>query len=101
ISVIRDRGTAPDLKAFWQIAEETAAEYGNRVSRQDWRVVVHAYLAESRKEAMAQARVGAGRYQRDYFERTLGLFGTEGPADQIIDRMVESGAWCVGTPDDL
>lgn len=101
VSVIRDRGTAPDLNDFWHIAEASAAEYGNSVSRADWRVAVHAFLAESRKEAMAQARVGAGRYQRDYFENTLGLFGTEGPADQIIDRMVESGAWCVGTPDDL
>ena len=25
----------------------------------------------------------------------------DGPADKIIDTMVERGAWCVGTPDDL
>jgi limonene 1,2-monooxygenase len=102
VSVIRDPGTAPNLKNFWQIAEETAAEYGHTMHREDWRLVVHVHLAESRKEAMEQARVLAGRYQREYFEQTLGLpAAIDGPADQIIDAMVDRGAWCVGTPDDL
>jgi limonene 1,2-monooxygenase len=102
VSVIRDRGTAPDLHKFWQIAEETAAEYGQSVHREDWRMAVAVFLADSRKEAMAQARVGAGRYQREYFEETLGLPAViDGPPDKIIDAMVEGGAWCVGTPDDL
>jgi limonene 1,2-monooxygenase len=102
VSVIRDRGTAPDLKKFWQIAEETAAEYGHTIQRADWRMALHVYLADSRKEAMAQARVKAGRYQREYFEQTIGLPAVfDGPADEIIDEMVDRGAWCVGTPDDL
>ncbi len=101
VSLIRDKGTAPDLKEFWSIAEETAAEHGHTMNREDWRMAVHVYLADSRKEAIEQARVGAGRYQREYFEQTLGLFKTDGPADKIIDAMVERGAWCVGTPDDL
>ncbi len=101
VSVIRDRGTAPDLHEFWRIAEETAAEHGHTMDRNEWRLVVHVHLAESRKEAMAQARVKAGHYQREYFENTLGLFKTEGPVDKIIDKMVDIGAWCVGTPDDL
>lgn len=101
VSVIRDRGTAPDLHEFWRIAEETAAEHGHTMDRNEWRLVVHVYLADSRKEAMAQARVKAGQYQREYFENTLGLFKTDGPVDKIIDKMVEIGAWCVGTPDDL
>jgi len=102
VSIIRDRGTAPDLHKFWRIAEETAAEHGRTIHREDWRMAVHVFLAESRKEAMAQARVGAGRYQREYFEQTLGLPAVfDGPADKIIDEMVDRGAWCVGTPDDL
>jgi limonene 1,2-monooxygenase len=102
VSLIRDPGTAPNLKKFWDIAEETAAAHGQTMHREEWRLVVHVYLAESRKEAMAQARVGAGRYQREYFEQTLGLFQvSELSADKIIDTMVERGAWCVGTPDDL
>ena len=70
--------------------------------REDWRMAVHVYLADSRKEAMAQARIKAGRYQREYFEQTIGLPAVfDGPADKIIDEMVDRGAWCVGTPDDL
>lgn len=102
VSIIRDRGTAPNLKQFWQIAEETAAQHGQTMQRQDWRMAVHVFLADSRKEAMAQARIGAGRYQREYFEQTLGLPAVcEGPSDRIIDELVDRGAWCVGTPDDL
>jgi limonene 1,2-monooxygenase len=101
VSVIRDRGTAPDLREFWQIAEDTAAEHGHTMKREDWRLAVHVYLAESRQEAIEQARAGAGRYQHEYFGQTLGLFASNCPADKIIDDMVERGAWCVGTPDDL
>ena len=96
------RPTVPDLQKFWQIAEETAAEHGHTVHRADWRMAVAVFLADSRKEAMAQARVGAGRYQREYFEETMGLPAViDGPPDKIIDEMVDRGAWCVGTPDDL
>ena len=72
------------------------------MDREEWRVVMHVYLAETRKEAIEQARVGAARFQRDYFENTLGqdvVF--DGPVDKVIDAMVDAGAWCVGTPDDL
>ena len=60
------------------------------------------HIAESRKEAIEQARIGAARFQRDYFEDTMGFDSVyDGPAEQIIDEMVENQAWCVGTPDDL
>ena len=72
------------------------------VNRNDWGLVLHVHLAESRKEAIEQARVAAGRYQRQYFEETLGLpQAMDGPPDKIIDYMVETNNWCVGTPDDL
>ena len=102
VSIVRGGSIAPNLREFWKVAEETAAEYGNVMDRNEWRVVMHVYLAETKKEAMEQARAGAGRYQREYFERTLGHdVVVDGPADKIIDAMVEKGAWCVGTPDDL
>ena len=90
-----------DLGALWGIAEESAADYGQEVRRADWRLVLPVHLAETRKEALQQARIGAGRYQREYFERTMGRAQiVEGPADKVIDGMVERGAWIVGTPDD-
>ena len=102
VSVIRDATVATNLKDFWKIAEETAAEYGNTMDRDEWCVVVHAHLADTRKVAMEQARMPAGRYQREYLENTLGPTPvSDGPADGIVDVMVERGAWCVGTPDDL
>ena len=93
---------APNLAEFWQIAEQTAVENNKTVNRNDWGLVIHVHLAESKKEAIEQARVGAGRYQRQYFENTLGLFqGSDVPEDKVIDEMVETNNWCVGTPDDL
>ena len=102
VSVVRDGSIVSNLKDFWKIAEESAAEHGNSMDREEWRVVLHVHLAESRQEAIEQARIGAGRYQREYFEDTMGLDPViDGPPDKIIDAMVERGAWCVGTPDDL
>jgi limonene 1,2-monooxygenase len=102
VSIVRGGAYARDMKDFWKIAEDTAEEYGNVMDRNEWRLVVHVHLAESKKEAIAQAREKAGAYQREYFENTIGFPSDfKGPQDQIIDTMVENGAWCVGTPDDL
>ena len=101
VSVVRGGSYARDMKDFWKIAEETAEEYGNVMDRNEWRLVLHVFLAESKKEAIEQARMRAGRYQREYFEQTLGVDATDCPQDKIVDLMVEHGAWCVGTPDDL
>ena len=102
VSVVRGGAYARNMKDFWKIAEDTAEEYGNVMDRNEWRLVVHVHLAESKKEAMAQARERAGAYQREYFENTLGFQASfDGPQNQIIESMVEHGAWCVGTPDDL
>ena len=93
---------AHDLAEFWQIAEETAAENNKTVNRNDWGLALHVHLAGSRKEAIEQARVAAGRYQRLYYEDILGLpQASDVSEDKIIDYMVETNNWCVGTPDDL
>jgi limonene 1,2-monooxygenase len=102
ITVPRDPSSGPsDLRALWDIAEESAAEHGQTVNRDDWRLVLPVHLAESRKEAFDQARLGAGRYQREYFEHTMGRQTVvEGPLEKVVEGMVERGAWIVGTPDD-
>ena len=102
LSVLASDAVKNTLKEFWKIAEDTAAEHGKSMNREDWRLVTHVFLAESKKEAIEQARIKAGQYQRGYFEEALGnpsLF--DGTADRIVDAMVDKGAWCVGTPDDL
>jgi limonene 1,2-monooxygenase len=103
ITVPRDPSpnSESDLQHLWAIAEESAAEHGQEVRREDWRLVLPVHLAESRQEARAEARLGAGRYLREYSEGTNGrrpIFN--GPLDRVIDFMADAGFWIVGTPDD-
>ena len=97
----RDEPGLADLAGLWTVAEESAAQHGKAVSRDDWRLVVPVHLAENREEAINDARLGAGRFQRECMEDTLGHPAElECPIEEIIDVMVESGSWIVGTPDD-
>ena len=102
ITVPRDPSAGPaPFKELWDIAEESAAEHGKTVNRDDWRLVLPVHLAETRKEAMADARLGGGRYLREYSEQTNGRPAVfDGPLEKVIDSMVDMGAWIVGTPDD-
>ena len=61
------------LDSFWQIALDVAKEHGKTMNRHDWRLVMPVHIAESRQEAIEQARLGAARFQRDYFEDTMGF----------------------------
>ncbi|MCH8898819.1 MAG: LLM class flavin-dependent oxidoreductase, partial [Chloroflexi bacterium] len=89
-----------DLQNLWTIAEDSAAEHGQTMDRDEWRLVLPVHLAETRKEAFDDARIGAGRYQREYFEHTMGRDALDCPLEKIIDAMTDNGAWIVGTPDD-
>jgi limonene 1,2-monooxygenase len=103
ITVPRDPSpnSESDLRNLWTVAEESAAEHGQAVRREDWRLVLPVHLAESRQEARAEARLGAGRYLREYSEGTNGRRPVfDGPLDKVIDFMADAGHWIVGTPDD-
>lgn len=103
ITVPRDPSpnSASELQKLWSVAEESAEAHGQTVNRDEWRLVVPVHLAESRKEAREQARLGAGRYLREYSEGTNGrtpIF--DGPLEKVVDFMADAGFWIVGTPDD-
>jgi limonene 1,2-monooxygenase len=102
ITVPRDPSVSSetDFSYLWGIAEESAEEHGQTVSRDDWRLVLPVHLAESRKEAFDDARLGAGRFHREYFEATMGRPPLDCPQDKIIDVLSEWGAWVIGTPND-
>ena len=100
MSVPRDTVRETSLKELWAIAEESAAEHGKTERREDWGLVVGLHLAESRKEALEDIRVGSGRVVTEYFGQTLGNEIPDVPAGQIVDYMVEHDQWIVGTPDD-
>ena len=100
LSIPRDTVRQTSLKELWAIGEETAEKHGKTLRREDWSLVVPVHLAESRKEAIEDVRLGSGRELTEYFGATLGHPIPNVPADQIVDFMVERNQWFVGTPDD-
>ena len=93
---------AVDLKSQWRIAEETAAEHGTEMRREGWRLVVPIHLAESRKQAVEDVREGSRAFMEEYQGGVLGRFmPVDGPYDQVLDTMIETGSWLIGTPDDV
>ena len=102
ITVPRDPSSGQsNLKGLWAIAEESAAEHGHTMDRSEWRLTIPVHLAEDRQQALDEARLGGGRYLREYIEETNGRSAAfDGPIEGIIDEMASNGSWIVGTPDD-
>jgi limonene 1,2-monooxygenase len=100
LSVPRDVVRSTSLKDQWQICEDAAAEHGQTVRREDWRLSVGCHLAETREEAFEDIRVGAGRVVTEYTGGTNGNPIPPVPANEVVDWMVEHNQWIVGTPDD-
>ena len=102
LTVPRDPSAGPaNLKGLWTIAEESAAEHGQTMNRDDWRLTIPVHLAEDRQQALDEARLGGGRFFREYSgESFLRKVGFDGPLESIVDYMVDNGWWIVGTPDD-
>jgi len=91
-----------DLKKMWSIAEDEAAKHGKTMRRDDWRLVAPVYVAETREEALNDIRVGAAQQTWEYGFAALGRKPPEGATPEtLVDHMVESGQWIVGTPDDV
>jgi len=87
------------LAKTWEMAAEAAEKAGQEISREDWRLVIPIHLADSREEAIADVDLANQRFNKDYFEDTLGR-----PADPSIPgdmaSQVARGGAIVGTPDD-
>jgi limonene 1,2-monooxygenase len=95
-----------DLPKRWAMAEEIAAENGNKVDRKNWRLVFPMHLAESRKEALDDIREGCNAWIQKYFVETLAAkiqfeeYPGQPVEEMTADRMVARGGSIVGTPDD-
>lgn len=100
LSVPRQRVRRTNLKDLWRIAEETAAEHGKAMRREDWRLVVPVHLTDSRSEAIEDVRRGGAQFLTEYWRDTLGYPIPDVPPDRMVDFMVEHGLWIVGTPED-
>jgi limonene 1,2-monooxygenase len=83
----------------WDLYAETARANGHVPDRRNWRLVTLMHIAETREQARENVRHGLDAFC-DYF-RDVATFPIV-PGD-ITDRyqyMIESGAACIGTPDD-
>ena len=96
------------LPTQWSFAEEAAAKHGKTVDRKNWRVLMSWHLAESKKDAEKEAKLGLQRWHNDYNVHVLGRPGAARVEDadellaQTAGRGAEgAGAAVVGTPDEL
>lgn len=96
-------GTSPDAMvkhaANWGLYEQECRKHGHTPDRNKWRLVTLIHIAETREKALENVRFGLSQF-RDYFN-DVATFPIM-PAD-VADPatfLVESGAACIGTPDD-
>ena len=96
------------LPTQWSFAEEAAAKHGKTVDRKNWRVLMSWHLAESRKDAEKEAKLGLQRWHNEYNVRVLGRPGATRVEDadellaQTVGRGAEgAGAAVIGTPDEM
>ncbi len=93
--------TSPDgfdaLASNWKIACDAAAKYGRAMDPGAVRCATDMHIAETRDEAMDQARKGFAITQR-YFVNQIGHIANEG--DITLESLIERGEAVIGTPDD-
>jgi len=93
------------LPTQWSFAEDSARKHGNVVDRKNWRIVMMWHIAETREQAIAEAREGLFRWHNEYSVGTLmrpGLQPFDDPDQGIEQTGFADGAIAViGTPDDL
>ena len=86
------------LSRTWGWYEEAAREAGHTVSRDQWRLGVPFFLADSREQAIAEAREGYERELVDYFSGTI--TSRMAPDASTIEAGIAGGGAIIGTPDD-
>jgi limonene 1,2-monooxygenase len=89
------------LGHHWSIAEERAAEYGQRVERARWRLVGPMHVAPTMDQARREVEFGLPAWV-DYFQRVaaLPLVGDATDAQDMVDAMNATGLAVIGTPED-
>ena len=86
------------LSRTWSWYEAAAREAGRTVSREQWRLGTPFYLAESREQALAEAKVGYERELATYFGEVIGT--GVAPEAATLEAGIEQGGVIVGTPED-
>ncbi|WP_445169762.1 LLM class flavin-dependent oxidoreductase [Mycolicibacterium sp. Dal123E01] len=97
---------ATQKKAFdalarnWRTAEDSAAQHGQTVSRQGWRLCGPMHIAETEEQARRDVEVGLSKWV-DYFLNVgaIPILGDFDPGDDIVSAVNETGVGVIGTPE--
>ena len=99
-----DAGLAA-LPTQWSFAEEAVKKSGHSVNRDNWRVLMSWHIAETREQAVAEAKDGLMKWHNEYTVGTLMRPGADvfkTPEEAVEQTAFADGAAAViGTPDDL
>jgi limonene 1,2-monooxygenase len=90
-----------DVNASWAVAEEAGLEHGNRLDRENLRVVVSFHLAETREEAARALEFGLEPWL-SYLEalNPKSYADTRDRGGNDPEKLVAARGGLVGTPDD-
>jgi limonene 1,2-monooxygenase len=103
IGMLSIGGTSPEAMEKhtlnWSLYEEQARLNGYVPDRAKWRVVTLLHVAETREKARENVRFGLHAF-RDYFTDVATFPIVPGDIADPYTYLVESGAACIGTPDD-
>lgn len=90
------------LAQHFGIMEERAAEYGQTVSRDQWRLVSLFHIAETKEQAYKEVAYGIEEWFR-YFQKVVAFPQMDVRGDNVqemIDFINDNGVGVIGTPDD-
>lgn len=83
----------------WATCEETAAENGQTVSRDNWRMVTLMHVAETRQKARDNVAFGLKQWTK-YFSDVATFPIIPPGVDDPMEYLIESKSAMIGTPDD-
>jgi limonene 1,2-monooxygenase len=83
----------------WKICEQTAAENGKTVSRENWRVVSLAHIADTREQALENVKFGIEKWAK-YFREIATFPIVPAEIENACEYLMENNMACIGTPDD-
>jgi limonene 1,2-monooxygenase len=86
------------LASNWAIACEQAAEHGQTMDRNAWRLVGPMHVAETREQALADVRFGLDKWI--YYFREIANLPLVPEGDDPVQAMIDTGMAVIGTPDD-
>jgi len=86
------------LASNWAIATEQAAEHGQTMDRNAWRLVGPMHVAETREQAMEDVRFGLDKWI--YYFREIANLPIVPEGDDPVQAMIDTGLAVIGTPED-